>query len=229
MNPDTVLLEARDIGRRHPNGRDWLLEDVSLEVRRGQRLAVAGPSGSGKTLLLRALALLDPLDRGEIRWRGRAVRADRVPSFRRQAVYLHQRPAFGEQTVEAAFRRPFSLGVHRDRRFDRDRAVRRLETLGRDRSFLEKQICDLSGGESQITALVRALELDPALLLLDEPTAALDAETAQAVERMLDRWATDSDRARALVWVSHDTQQAARVAQRVLCVQSGRLVGEDQA
>ena len=137
-------------------------------------MAVCGPSGAGKTLLLRALALLDPLDSGEILWTGRPVARDQVPRFRREAIYLHQRSAVLEDNVEAALRQPFSLRVYRQRQFDRDRAVSFLEQLGRDEAFLAKRVRDLSGGEMQITALVRALQLDPTVLLLDEPTSALD-------------------------------------------------------
>ena len=224
MPPNTPLLEARHIGRRHPDGRQWLLEDVSLEIGPGEQLAVVGPSGSGKTLLLRALALLDPFDQGEVRWRDRPVRRDEIPAFRRQAVYLHQRPALLEETVEAALRRPFSLRSHRAGRFDRDRVLRWLGELDRDDSFLEKRVPDLSGGEIQIAALLRAIQLDPALLLLDEPTAALDARTTSTTEQLLDRWVEESAGARALVWVSHDAEQARRVARRTLCVDGGRIV-----
>lgn len=224
MPPNTPLLEARHIGRRHPDGRQWLLEDVSLEIGPGERLAVVGASGSGKTLLLRALALLDPFDRGEVRWRDRPVRRDEIPAFRRQAVYLHQRPALLEETVEAALRRPFSLRSHRAGRFDRDRVLHWLREFDRDDSFLKKRVPDLSGGEIQITALLRAIQLDPALLLLDEPTAALDSRTTSTTEQLLDRWVEESADARALVWVSHDAEQARRVARRKLCVDGGRVV-----
>ena len=75
----TALLDARQLSRRHPDGRQWLLEDVSLTVHAGERIALVGPSGSGKTLTLRALVLLDPLDSGETRWQGRVVRREMIP------------------------------------------------------------------------------------------------------------------------------------------------------
>ena len=125
-----VLLEARSLGRRHPDGQRWLLQDVSLTVDGGTRCAVAGPSGAGKTLLLRALAGLDPLDAGLVCWRGHAVRRDALPGFRSAVVYLHQRPALLEENVEAALRRPFALKVHRHRQFDREKIVDLLAQLG---------------------------------------------------------------------------------------------------
>jgi len=229
MSRNAVLLEACRIGRRHPDGQGWLVDDVSLRVRDGRRLAVVGASGAGKTVLLRALSLLDPLDEGEIRWRGEPVRRDQTPAFRRQAIYVHQRPALAEATVEAALRQPFSLGAYRRKTFDREQVIRRLEELGRDGSFLDKKVGDLSGGESQIAMLVRVLQLDPVVLLLDEPTAALDRRTARAAEAMLDRWLLESAGARAVVWVTHDPAQARRVADRVLSIEAGRVVGDNHA
>ena len=182
-----MLLEADHIGRRQPNGPAWLLDDVSLEIEPGARLALAGPSGGGKTLLLRALARLDPLDRGEVRYHGQGIHHDAVPQFRATVIYLHQRAALIEETVEAALRRPFALTVHRQRKFDRRRVAELLSALGREAAFLEKKVAELSGGEIQIAALVRALQLDPKILLLDEPTSALDGPTATAVEQLIDR------------------------------------------
>ena len=111
---------------------------MSLAVNAGDRLGIVGPSGAGKTVLLRSLALLDPLDAGEIRWRGRSVRGDAVPVYRSLAIYLHQRPALFEGTVEDNLRYPFSLTVHRMGPFDRGRAVELLTLLGRDAAFLAK-------------------------------------------------------------------------------------------
>jgi putative ABC transport system ATP-binding protein len=226
MTAPVPLLEADGLARRHPNGESWLLDHCSLAVHPGQRVAVVGPSGSGKTLLLRALAWLDPLDGGEVRWQGRAIRHDGIPEYRCCAVYLHQRPALLEATVEAAVRRPFGLKVHRGRQFDRGRILGLLEGLGRDESFLDKQVADLSGGESQIVALLRALQLDPSLLLLDEPTAAIDAATTGTIEAWLDGWVADAPDARAYVWVTHDAAQADRVAGRKLEMQHGTLTDE---
>ena len=223
-NSSAHLLEARHLGRRHADGSRWLLDDVSLEVRAGERLGVVGPSGAGKTLLLRALALLDPLDRGEVHWRGQPVHRDRVPAFRAQAIYLHQRPALTGETVEAALCHPLSLKMHRLQRFRRDRAVGRLADLGRDASFLDKRVRDLSGGESQIVSLLRALQLEPAVLLLDEPTAAMDPDATRAVETLVDRWIGDAEEARAFLWVSHDEAQIGRVAGRIVNIFEGRLV-----
>jgi putative ABC transport system ATP-binding protein len=125
--------------------------------------------------------------------------------------------------VETNLRHPFSLRVHRNRRFDRDRIINLLEQLGRDVSFLEKLHRDLSGGEAQIVALVRAIQLDPTVLLLDEPTASLDREAATSIEDLLRRWHLEGAGRRSYVWVTHDSGQAERVADQVLWMEAGRV------
>lgn len=219
---DRPLLQATGL-RRLANERA-LLDDVSLIIQGGDRIAIVGPTGSGKTLLLRSLAKLDPLDAGEIRWCGKLVWGNNMPEFRSRVIYLHQRPALLEGTVEDNLRQPFSLRIHKDKRFSRARIVELLESLGRDESFLSKQQRDLSGGESQLTALLRAIQLDPNLLLLDEPTAALDAGTTEVVEALVASWLKEQSTARATVWVTHDRQQARCVAKSVLQIREGGLL-----
>ncbi|NUQ60900.1 MAG: ATP-binding cassette domain-containing protein [Pirellulales bacterium] len=228
MTPSAVpLLELVHLSRRRTDADGWLLEDISLKLHPGERLAIVGPSGAGKTLLLRAMVLLDRIDRGEVRWEGSRLSHNEVPKFRRHAIYLHQRPSLREATVEAAIRQPFPLKAYRGREFDRGRVAQLLAGLGRDGTFLEKKSRDLSGGEMQIAALVRAVQLDPTVLLLDEPTAALDAATAAAAEQLLNSWASEVP-GRAIVWVSHDAAQSRRMATRTVSMFAGRLVGVDE-
>ncbi len=217
-----LLLEAKSLGRRRPNGEGWLFRNVSLKIYTGQRLVLVGRSGAGKTLTLRALALLDPVDEGHVLWRGQTISAKKIPWFRSRVVYLHQRPDAVEGTVEQVLKQPFKLRVHADKRFSRERVISLLQTLGRDESFLGKSGQDLSGGEAQIVALLRALQFEPNVLLLDEPTSSLDSETTQLVETLLNRWVTQSAE-RAFVWVTHDLEQAQRVADDVLRIDAGQL------
>ena len=220
-------LEAVHLARRHPDAQRWLLDGVSLEVRPGTIVAVTGVSGAGKTLLLRAMAMLDPVDAGEVRLRGDTFHREAVPEFRRQVIYLHQRPVLLGETVAETLGRPFFLAAHRQRRFDRDRVVAMFQAWGRDDAFLAARTADLSGGESQLVALARALQLEPTVLLLDEPTAALHAHAAEAVEQHLRQWLAESPHARAIVWVGHDAAQIVRIADRVFSMDAGCLAEED--
>lgn len=223
---DDVLLEACGVGRRRPDGDGWLIEGLDVIVRAGDRVALVGPSGGGKTLLLRVLALLDPLDTGAVLWRGQPVPGPAVPAFRARVMYVAQRPALIEGTAEDNLRLPFQLGAHRGRAFDAGRLRAWLAELGRDESLLSRRSQDLSGGESQLIALMRAVQLDPDVLLLDEPTAALDPDATAAAEALVHSWHAAGAGARAYVWVSHDAAQAARVSDRTVHVRGGRLVVE---
>jgi putative ABC transport system ATP-binding protein len=225
----TNKIVAAGIGRRDRKSGAWLIRDVGVSVGFGERLGVVGPSGAGKTVLLRAIALLDPLDEGSIRWGGRIVRGEAVPAYRKRVIYLHQRPALLEGTVEENLRHPFTLLAHRGRTFDPDRAEDLLARLGREPGFLARSSRDLSGGESQLVGLIRALQLDPAVLLLDEPTASLDPATARAVEGLLDEWLAAQPDGRALLWVSHDANQARRMTGRRIQLRAGRLESEEPA
>ena len=148
--------------------------------------------------------------------------------FRSHVVYLPQQALVAEDTVEEALRRPFLYRSNRTKTFNAAQTLERLKQLARDRARFSTNVpADLSGGEKQITALLRALAIGPTVLLLDEATSALDAETTLAAEGLIDSWQRENQTdERACVWVSHDTAQSGRVAQRILHIEAGRLQGE---
>jgi putative ABC transport system ATP-binding protein len=200
----------------------WLWRGLDLDLQSGERLAVAGPSGSGKTLLLRTLAALDPLVEGEIRFQGRALAQWNIPEYRAAVLYLPQAAVLAEGTVEEALRFPFTFRVHglAGRAYDRDRARRLLDSLTRG-DLLDRQTGDLSGGEAQVVALVRALLLGPTVLLLDEPTASMDEGLAEAAERLVAEWLAEAGR--AVIWTSHRGDRLERVTDRVVTLEGGRV------
>ena len=220
--PTSALLQTIDLARRHPAAEAWLLDHVSLEIRAGDRAVVSGPSGAGKTLLLRAVAMLDPHRRRH----GALARIARSSARRclvfapRSSTVINGRRCWPPPSKKR-LRRPFALKIHRAKKFDRPWILERLARLGRQESFLEQPVANLSGGEMQMVALLRALQLAPQILLLDEPTAALDPKTSAAVEELVVDWIEESPDARALVWVSHDVEQGDRVATRKIYMENG--------
>jgi len=223
------LLQALGIVRRDARTPTTLLFPTDFTLAAGDRFALTGSSGAGKSVLLRALALLDPLAAGHIRWHGHDVDRRNIPRYRASIAYVKQRPALVDGTVEDNLRYPYMLGVYRGRQFDRARAARLAKRAGRADGFLDKRATELSGGEAQLTALIRVLQLDPEVLLLDEPTASLDPQTTEAVEALVDDWFSGGEHARASMWVSHDPAQAGRIGTRRLTMKAGRLEAVEDA
>lgn len=213
------MLETRHLQRNAPDGTS-LLRDVSLTISVGDRIAVVGPTGAGKSVLLRALAWLDPSE-GELQWRGKPVDPANIPGYRQAVLYLQQVSTLPEGTVEDALREPFAWSIQRAKSFDRETIQSQFKALGRSDSFYSARTQDLSGGETQLVAIVRALQLEPTLLLLDEPTSALDQATSLLVERLLLDWVNLPGH--AYVWVTHNTEQAQRISNRILHLRDGEI------
>lgn len=221
----TEGLVAQHLVRSDPASSRRLLDDVSVQLAAGQRVALVGPSGSGKSLLLRALARLDPLDSGSLQWQGQTIQRDAIPAFRASVMLLLQQPVMASGTVEDQLKLPYSLHHYRrlQTTFHPDAATEFLRSSGRESSFLSQPAARLSGGERQLVALIRALLLAPQVLLLDEPTSAMDPPTVAVAERWIADWCSANDQ-HSFVWVTHDAAQRRRVADTLWTLENGRIV-----
>jgi putative ABC transport system ATP-binding protein len=178
--------------------------------------AIVGPSGAGKSTLLRLLNRLADPDRGEISYRGRPL-SERDPlELRREVSLVPQLPALLEGTVESNLAYAARLA---GRSLDADRC---LALAGLDGSFAGRDVSALSVGEQQRAMLARSLAQEPAVLLLDEPTAALDRAARDAVEATLAELRRELEI--SLVVVSHDPDQARRLSDWVVRLEHGRAV-----
>ena len=188
------------------------LEPVSLTVETGTCLALYGASGAGKTLLLRAIADLDENtgDAKTSRIRRSAVRA---PEWRRAVTYVPAESGWWADRVG-------------DHLADTARCHELLSQLGLPRECLSWDIGRLSTGEKQRLALVRALLCEPEVLLLDEPTAALDPAATGQVEAVLSR---SLAKGLTMLFVSHDPEQATRLNAGVGTIRNGKLDFESGA
>jgi len=182
-----------------------LLIDVSFRLRPGERVAVRGPSGCGKTSLLRAVAGLDDLSRGEVTLGGQSPQQMGWPCWRRQVTYVSQEPVLFAGSIRDNLARPFRYRSAAGA-FPKDTARAWLERLGLAQRWSEMDATHLSVGERQRVALVRALVVTPAVVLLDEPTSALDESARQAVEQLVSE-RCDHDGLAAIV-VTHLESQA---------------------
>jgi putative ABC transport system ATP-binding protein len=191
-----------------------VLRGLDLELGEGAT-AVLGPSGSGKSTLLRLLDRLADPDEGVVRFRGDDVRELDPLALRRRATLVPQLPAPLPGTVAENVRYGPGL-VGREVEMEP-----LLDQAGLDASFADRDASRLSVGEQQRMMLARALALGPEVLLLDEPTAALDEAAKEGVERTL------ADlRGRAglsLVLVTHEAAQAERLAERIVRIADGRV------
>lgn len=210
------LCAVRNLTWVPPDADAPLFDGVDLQVRRGESLGLEGRSGAGKSTLLKCLVGLEPRDGGEVYWRGEPVEGNKFREMRRDVVYVHQEPVGLAPTVggNLAFAREMATGEGLSGERQRE-LLERLEVgdIDADRVF-EK----LSVGERQRVALVRCLTLQPTALLLDEPTASLDAESLEGVEQLLADYRARAPDERTLVWVSHAAGQLERVADRVVTI-----------
>lgn len=207
------LLTVSDLGCRF--GERILWRHLGFELKTGERLAVAAGSGRGKTVLLRVLSGLASPTSGTVRFQGRLLGQWPMPAYRSHVMLLPQQPFRDPGTVESNLARPFQLKSQANRRYDRAQALRWLAPLGRDEQFLQRAMIHLSGGEAQVVAILRALLLEPMVLLLDEPTSALDAGARREVEALLNQWLNGGP-PRAWIWTTHDEAQRERMSDRVL-------------
>ncbi len=199
-------LRVEGISRKVDDRTLW--SDLSFKLEPEQCVVLKGPSGSGKTLLLRTLVGLERLESGRIECFGEDLGSADIPRLRARMMLVPQSHHLAGRTIEDVLRAPFDLEIHTSRSYEPSEAERLVSGFGRDRNFLSAEVDDLSGGERQIAALVRALLLKPDILLLDEPTAHLDSTTRDAVETTIGDWV---DAGGSAIWTTHSADQAERV------------------
>ena len=200
-------------------GRQVLQID-RLDIQRGEILALVGPSGAGKSTLLRMLNFLEPPSAGRIRYgdlqfgpNGNAPLATR-----REVTTVSQRPVLLDRPVQANVE--FGLRL-RGLRNSGDQVQAALEQVGLAH-LARQQARTLSGGEAQRVALARAMVIQPAVLLLDEPTANLDPYNVGLIEQIVRT--LNQEQHTTLVLVTHNIFQAHRLAHRVGFMLDGRLI-----
>src|SRR5918995_253847 len=211
------MIQIRDLLIER-NGRDVLRID-SLDIQRGETLTVVGPNGSGKSTLLLALARLLKPAHGDILYEGRSLKQWNELEYRRRISFVFQAPLLMDLTVE----QNVALGL-KFRGTPREeicvRAGKWMRQLGIE-LLAKRRAGQLSGGEAQRVSLARAFVLEPELLLLDEPFAALDPPThAKLLEDLSTILKQDQ---RTAVFVTHNLSEAAKVSHRIAVIAGGAL------
>jgi len=206
-----VKLEIANLSKRYwRDARDVLaLSDVSLSVEDGEFLAIVGPSGCGKTSLLNIVAGLLPYEEGRVAIDGKKISG---PGTDRAVVFQHA-SLMPWRTIAGNVR----YGMEMQRRFDektmRERARHFIQLVGLN-GFEKHYPSELSGGMQQRVNLARALAADPVVLLMDEPFAALDAQTREFMQaELLKIWAQAR---KTVLFITHQINEAIYLADRVV-------------
>jgi NitT/TauT family transport system ATP-binding protein len=206
-----VKLEITHLFKRYWRGsRDVLaLSDVSLSVNDGEFLAIVGPSGCGKTSLLNIAAGLLPYEEGTVTIDGKKVSG---PGTDRAVVFQHA-SLLPWRTIAGNIRYGMELQRRFDERTMRERAEHFIRLVGLS-GFEKHYPSELSGGMQQRVNLARALAADPVVLLMDEPFAALDAQTREFMQaELLKIWA---EARKTVLFITHQINEAIYLADRVV-------------
>jgi len=225
-----VVIRARQLSKRYVRDEFQVdaLKDASIEILRGEFIALMGPSGSGKSTLLHLAAAMDRPTGGEIEVLGAKLNAmsdSEVAKWRNRHVgFVFQ--SFNLIPVLTALENvelPLKLThLKKAERFEHARTALRLVGLGDRMGHFPRQ---LSGGQEQRVAIARAIVTDPDLLLCDEPTGNLDARSAQEVLGLLK--VLNQEHGKTIVMVTHDPH-AAHFASKVRYIDKGELLAEGQ-
>jgi len=197
------VLRAVDLSKSF-DGKKYLFQNLSLDLRPGDLFFLKGKSGSGKTLFLKALTLLTEVQSGRILWGEKEIEQDSIPLFRSEVHFLGQSPTTFQGTVLEFFKDPWLFDLNKKKKWDIDRIIHYLNELDFSKDFLEKRVPFLSGGEKQLIKLLRSLLLNPKGLLLDEPTSSMDNEMRIKVERFLLK--IQKEFTMFILWVSHNNE-----------------------
>lgn len=180
---------------------------VSGAVKPGEVLIVRGPSGAGKSTLLRILSRLQPCIAGEAFLQGKSWLKIQPTAWRVNVHYMAQKTVLFDGTVADNLAKPFETRLGSQKQLDKKRAGELMGQLLLSPDLWGQDAKTLSGGETSRIAFIRALLMDPVVLLLDEPTAALDEPARQKFYQMLDKWLKETDRAALLISHNNDYQQ----------------------
>ena len=207
-------------------GQRTVLDDLSLEIRRGEITAIVGGSGSGKSTLMRILAMLQAPTEGTVEIFGHAVSADDSDmSLRRRLGVMFQHGAlFSNLNVLENVCVPLEEHTDMDRDLLEQLAMLKIDLAGLDAAAAARYPGELSGGMRKRAAVARGIALDPDILFLDEPSSGLDPVSADAMDELI----LDLKSALELtvVIVTHDMNSLWRIADRILLLADSRIVAD---
>lgn len=205
-------------------GNTTALDNVNLEIREGEILALLGPNGSGKTTLLKILAFIEKPTKGEVYFGGVEVTDKNREQVRMESTMVFQKTVLFSTSVYNNV--AYGLRIRGTPKTKIDEEAGKALNLVKLEGFEKRQARKLSGGEQQRVTLARALVLNPRLLLLDEPTANLDPKNGFIIEEALTM--VNRELGTTVVMATHNMFQAKKLPQRVALITEGQIgeIGE---
>lgn len=194
------IFELKNVGFRA--GDKQILNQINYSVKEGQIITISGPSGSGKSTLLKLMGMLLSPTSGEILYNGKNIMEYEPTEYRKEVSYFFQNAVLFDETVRDNLAFPAEI---RDEEFDEDRALEGLETVQLARTYLDKPIKELSGGEKQRVALVRNLMYPPKVLLMDEVTSSLDKENREIIGQYIRQLNEEGNV--TILWITHNQDE----------------------
>ncbi len=215
-----ALIETVNITRKY--GKQEIIKNISLKVEQGEVLALIGPTGAGKTTLLRLLDLLEAPASGHIYFDGREVtdNKNRRLQTRRRMSFVLQKPVVFNMSVSDNIACGLRWRKEKEATVSQ-RVNSALELVGMT-EYSSRNARTLSGGETQLVAIARALAIAPEVLFLDEPTANLDPVSAARIEEVLAH--IIGEQKTTVVMATHDMAQGQRLAGRIGVIINGELL-----
>ncbi len=221
QHPDILpLMQVQQVSLAASIGSSYLLEDISFNLDAGECLAIVGASGAGKTSLLRLLNRLNEPTQGKIFFEGQNLNQINVHQLRRQVVLVMQEPKLLNMTVQESLAYPLKLQGLAKAEIN-SRIAHWLANFNIPEDWLERNELQLSLGQRQLITIVRALVMQPKILILDEPTSALDIGRASRLIQLLKELAKNSSL--GIIMVNHQLDLAQHFCHRLLHLQGGKM------
>ena len=232
-NNSNVILKVQNVSASY-TGKEMVLEDINLKIRRGRTVALVGESGSGKSTLARVITGLLPPLQGKIIFEGKELPPalkSRDHESLRQMQMIYQMPDTAlnpRQKVRKIIGRPLSFYFGMSGKEREDRIIDLLEKIELSEKYIDRYPAELSGGEKQRICIARALAANPNLIICDEVTSALDQLVAEEILKLLQR--LQNELGVSYLFITHDLATVKAISDEIVVMLQGKIVeqGEKQ-